>query len=210
MASNAQVRRAGIVSGKLRRVTLRLASLAQGRADWAVGVCAGLHAAGSRDVVYVPDNPLAHVLRILHDEYSDVATTIATREEEAFGIAAGLYLGGRRPTVMLQSSGLGNSLNALASLLIPYQIPVLILVSMRGDAGEWNAAQVPMGRAVTPICQALGLPLAVAETPETTAETVRLVGQTAFSTRLPGVCQLPRRLTVPAFAPAIRRRRPRA
>lgn len=178
--------------------------------EWAAGVCAGLYAAGSRDVVYVPDNPLSHVLGVLQgrDEYRDVTTTIATREEEAFGIAAGLYLGGRRPTVMLQSSGLGNSLNALASLLIPYQIPVLVLVSMRGDAGEWNAAQVPMGRAVAPICQALGLPLAVAETPETTAETVQLVGQTAFSTRLPGVCQLPRRLTVPAFAPALRRGKP--
>ena len=43
---------------------------------------------------------------------------LATREEEAFGIAAGLYLGGRLPTVMLQSSGLGNSLNALTSLLM--------------------------------------------------------------------------------------------
>ena len=59
---------------------------------------------------------------------------------------------------MLQSSGLGNSINALTSLLVPYQIPVLIVISMRGDAGEWNAAQVPMGRAVAPICDAIGLP----------------------------------------------------
>jgi sulfopyruvate decarboxylase subunit alpha len=165
--------------------------------NWASGVCSGLHAAGSRDVVYVPDNPLSHVLRILRDDYSDVTTTIATREEEAFGIAAGLYLGGRRPTVMLQSSGLGNSLNALGSLLLPYQIPVLVIVSMRGDAGEWNAAQVPMGRAVAPICDALGLPVAVAETAETTATTVQRVGQTAFGTRIPSVCQLPRRVTMP-------------
>ena len=84
---------------------------------WAAGVCAGLHAAGSRHVVYVPDNPLSHVIRILRDAYPDVSTMIATREEEAFGIAAGMYLGGARPTVMLQSSGLGNSLNALTSLL---------------------------------------------------------------------------------------------
>ena len=175
---------------------------------WASGVCDGLYAAGSRDVVYVPDNPLSHVLGVLEDKYRDVTAMIATREEEAFGIAAGLYLGGRRPTVMLQSSGLGNSVNALASLLVAYQIPVLVLVSMRGDAGEWNAAQMPMGRAVAPICHALGLPLAVAETPESTAETVRLVGQSAFSTRLPGVCQLPRRLTVPAFAAEPRRGQP--
>ena len=165
--------------------------------QWASGVCEGLHAAGSRHVVYVPDNPLSHVLRILGERFPDVTTTLATREEEAFGIAAGMYLGGARPTVMLQSSGLGNSLNALTSLLVPYQIPVLAIVSMRGDPGEWNAAQVPMGQAVAPICRAIGVPVSSAESAETTAAAVQLVGQTAFGTRIPGVCQLPRRMTVP-------------
>lgn len=166
--------------------------------EWASGVCAGLYAAGSRHVVYVPDNPLSHVLRVLREDYPDVRTTLATREEEAFGIAAGQYLGGLRPTVMLQSSGLGNSLNALTSLLLPYRIPILIVISMRGDAGEWNEAQVPMGRAVRAICDAIGLPHTTAETPAVTEETVRLAGQTAFGTRVPGVCLLPRRLTVPS------------
>ena len=164
-------------------------------AAWASGVCAGVHAAGSRHVIYVPDNPLSHVLHAFREQYPDVKTTLATREEEAFGIAAGLYLGGARPTVLLQSSGLGNSLNALTSLLIPYQIPVLIVISMRGDAGEWNAAQVPMGRAVGPILDAMGVPHATAESAETTADTVRTTGQTAFATRLAGAILLPRALT---------------
>ena len=151
------------------------------------------------------DARAADVARDITRQTLAVKTTIATREEEAFGIAAGLYLGGAKPTVMLQSSGLGNSLNALTSLLLPYQIPVLILISMRGDAGEWNDAQVPMGRAVRPICDAIGLPHATVDTPESTADTVRLVGQTAFGTRLPGVCLLPRRLT--ACPPEPRRRR---
>jgi sulfopyruvate decarboxylase subunit alpha len=165
---------------------------------WAAAVCEGLYAAGSRDVVYVPDNPLSHVLRILGSAYPDVRTTVATREEEAFGIAAGMYLGGARPTVMLQSSGLGNSLNAVTSLLVPYKIPVLAIVSMRGDVGEWNDAQVPMGRAVRPICDAIGVPHVTADSPEATAITVRLVGETAFGTRQMGICLLPRRMTVPA------------
>jgi len=165
--------------------------------QWAAGVCEGLHSAGWRDVVYVPDNPLSHVLRILGGSFADVRTTLATREEEAFGIAAGIYLGGGRAAVLLQSSGLGNSLNAISSLLIPYKIPVLTIISMRGDAGEWNDAQVPMGRAVRPICEALGMPHATAESPETTAATVRLVAESAFGTRLPGVFLLPRRMTVP-------------
>ena len=163
---------------------------------WAMGVCTGLYAAGSRHVVYVPDNPLAHVLRRLRDQYDDVQTTIATREEEAFGIAAGLYLGGVRPTVLLQSSGLGNSLNAISSLLLPYQIPALILISMRGDAGEWNAAQVPMGRAVRPILDAIGIPHATVESAAAARDTVRLAGTTAFDTRMSNACLLPRRVTV--------------
>jgi len=166
--------------------------------EWAAGVCAGLHAAGSRHVVYVPDNPLSHVLRILRERYPDVRTTVATREEEAFGIAAGLYLGGARATVMLQSSGLGNSLNALTSLLAPYRIPVLMVISMRGDTGEWNEAQVPMGRGVRAICDAIGIPHTTAETAASTEETIRLVAQTAFGTRTAGACLLPRRVTVPS------------
>ena len=165
--------------------------------SWAVGVCTGFRAAGSRHVVYVPDNPLSHVLRVLRERFPDVATIVATREEEAFGIAAGLYLGGVRPTIMLQSSGLGNSINALASLLLPYEIPALMLISMRGDAGEWNAAQVPMGRAVPAILDSLAIPHATAESPQTTADTVALVGKAAFGTRRVGACLLPRRLTVP-------------
>jgi sulfopyruvate decarboxylase alpha subunit len=152
--------------------------------------------------VYVPDNPLSHVLRKLRGDYADVKTTLATREEEAFGIASGLYLGGTRPAVMLQSSGLGNSLNALTSLVLPYEIPILTIVSMRGDAGEWNPAQVPMGLAIRAICDSLGVPHVTAETPETTGETIYMAGQTVFDTKRLGVVLLPRRLTVPAPWPA--------
>jgi sulfopyruvate decarboxylase alpha subunit len=166
---------------------------------WAAGVCAGLHAAGCREAVYVPDNPLAHVLTELGERYHDVRLILATREEEAFGIAAGLYLGGRRPAVMLQSSGLGNSLNAIGSLVMPYQIPMLVVVSMRGDAGEWNAAQVPMGRAVRPIFDAFAMPHVTVDSAERAADIVRVAAATAFATRIAGACLLPRRLTVPEY-----------
>jgi sulfopyruvate decarboxylase subunit alpha len=162
---------------------------------WAAAVCAGVRAAGSRHVVYVPDNPLSHVVRTFEQAPGDLRLVLATREEEAFGIAAGLYLGGARPTVMLQSSGLGNSLNAITSLLLPYQIPVLMIVSMRGDASEWNAAQVPMGRAVAGILDAIGIPHVVAGTAEAAEEAVRLAGATAFATRTAGACLLARRMT---------------
>jgi sulfopyruvate decarboxylase subunit alpha len=169
---------------------------------WASAVCEGVHAAGCRDVVYVPDNPLSHVLREFEQRWRDVRLLLATREEEAFGIAAGLYLGGKLPAVMMQSSGLGNSLNALTSLLLPYQIPVLMVISMRGDLGEWNAAQVPMGRAVRSILDSIGIPHVTAESADSTADTVRLAGTTAFGTRRLGACLLPRRLTVPGRVPS--------
>ncbi|MGH9140918.1 MAG: sulfopyruvate decarboxylase subunit alpha [Vicinamibacterales bacterium] len=162
---------------------------------WAVGVCAGVHGAGSRDVVYVPDNPLSHVLRVFAQQFRDVRLILATREEEAFGIAAGLYLGGRLPTVMLQSSGLGNSLNAITSLLMPYQIPVLMVVSMRGDGGDWNAAQVPMGRAVRGVFESIGVPHLTVESAAAAGDTVRVAGRTAFATRTSGACLLPRTVT---------------
>jgi sulfopyruvate decarboxylase alpha subunit len=121
--------------------------------------------------------------------------TTATREEEAFGIAAGLYLGGVRPAVMLQSSGLGNSLNAVTSLLVPYKIPVVMLVSMRGEEDEWNPAQMPMGRAVRPIFDAIGIAHMTIERAEHAAEDVGSLARRAFESRLSAACLLPRRIT---------------
>ena len=164
---------------------------------WAYGICAGLRAGGCREVVYVPDNPLSHILNVLTREYPDVRRTLATREEEAVGIAAGLYLGGARPALMMQSSGLGNTLNALGSLLIAYQIPVLFVISMRGDPGEWNAAQVPMGRAVVPILNSFGIQHRVIENPSEAEEVIRSTALLAFSTRHPAACLLPRRISAP-------------
>ena len=162
---------------------------------WAVGVCAGTHDAGCRDVVYVPDNPLSHVLRIFEERYADIRLVLATREEEAFGIAAGLYLGGRRPAVMLQSSGVGNSLNALTSLLIPYQMPLLFVVSMRGDDGEWNSAQMPMGRAVRAILDSIRVGHVTARSADATRDAVNRAGMQAFASNLPCACLLPKLLT---------------
>jgi sulfopyruvate decarboxylase alpha subunit len=171
---------------------------------WAAGVCAGLHAAGCRHVIYVPDNPLSHVLRVIDTQYSDLQTTLATREEEAIGIAAGVYLGGGRPAVMLQSSGLGNALNGIASLLVPYQIPVAMVVSMRGESHEWNVAQVPLGRAVRAILDAIAVPHATPPDPGSVGDTIRTAATTAFSTRLPVACLLPRHITVPPATPGER------
>jgi sulfopyruvate decarboxylase TPP-binding subunit len=73
-----------------------------------------------------------------------------------------------------------------------------MIVSMRGETGEWNSAQVPMGRAVRPICEAIGIACVTADRPEATAEAVGLAGRRAFAHHVPSACLLSRRLTVPA------------
>jgi sulfopyruvate decarboxylase subunit alpha len=168
---------------------------------WARGICAGLHASGCREVIYVPDNPLSHVMQVLAQDYRDVRALLATREEEALGIAAGLYFGGARPVLMMQSSGLGNTLNALGSLLIAYQIPVLFVISMRGGPGEWNWAQVPMGRAIVPLLDAFGIQHMAIDHPGEAEATVRAAAALAFGTRYPAACLLPRALTLPEGRP---------
>ena len=162
---------------------------------WASRVADGLVDAGVGEIVYVPDSPLSHVVRALEAEHGNLRATIATREEEAVGIAAGLYLGGVRPAVLFQSSGLGNAANALASLLIAYQIPALLVISMRGEEGEWNQAQVPMARAVGPLLAALGIPAFALETVASAGSLVRGAVALAFGTRTPVACLLRRRLT---------------
>lgn len=71
-----------------------------------------------------------------------------TREEEGVGVCSGVYLGGGRPAIIMQSSGIGNCINALASLNQTYKIPLLLLISHRGVQKEKIAAQRPMGKAL--------------------------------------------------------------
>ncbi len=80
----------------------------------------------------VPCSYFAGVLQVL-DRESRFAYIGAVREDSAIGVAAGAYLGGRQPVVFTQNSGLGVSINALASLNIIYRIPVLLIVSWRGQ-----------------------------------------------------------------------------
>lgn len=107
-------------------------------------------------VCHVPDIVLASLIaRAEADSFFTVVPL--TSEEEGVGVLTGAYLGGRRGLLMMQVSGLGNSINGLASLAIPYQIPFLMLISQRGELGEFNPAQIAMGQAARPMLDALGI-----------------------------------------------------
>lgn len=96
----------------------------------------------------------------------DIIHVPVTREEEGFGICAGAYLGGKKTTILMQNSGLGNSVNVLASLYKLYQLPILMIISHRGTEGEFMNAQVPMGKATTGVLDALEIAYFNPKTPE--------------------------------------------
>ncbi|MFW0179636.1 hypothetical protein [Rothia sp. P7208] len=81
---------------------------------------------------------------------------LCSREEEAIAVGAGLYIARRRPLVMMQSSGLMSSLNTLGSLVIAYEIPLVIAVALRGGDHEYNPTQIPAGRAVSSTLTTMG------------------------------------------------------
>jgi len=130
--------------------------------NWAEQIIQTLKDWDTSLIVYVPDISIHQVASLIEaDPYFKLVS--ATREEEAIGIAVGSYATGRNAAVFMQSSGFGNSINAIASLCIPARTPIPMFINLRGGLGEFNIAQVPMGRAVVPILDQLGLPHYVLE-----------------------------------------------
>ena len=126
-------------------------------APFSRGIHQALLSADVSLLTYVPDGIMSGLIDYLVD--ADRPRTLAvTREDEAIAVAAGAYLAGGLGAVLMQSSGFGLCPNALASMVIPHQIPVPMIVSLRGHSGEFNVAQVRGGQAVKPLCDALGIP----------------------------------------------------
>ncbi len=120
---------------------------------------------------YVPD--AGHKVLINRSlEDPDVHSVPLTTEEEGVAMLAGAHLGGARGVVMMQSSGVGNCVN-MFSLVPNGGFPMLLLVSMRGEFGEGNPWQVPMGQAVQPILETCGFICLRVEHPEDVASTLR-------------------------------------
>src|SRR5256885_14107233 len=104
---------------------------------------------------YVPD--AGHRILIDRSLADPGARSVAlTTEEEGVALLAGADFGGARGVLLMQSSGTGNCINML-SLIKGGHFPFLSLVSMRGDFGEGNPWQYPMGQAVEPVLQAMGV-----------------------------------------------------
>ena len=122
---------------------------------WQIEVAGALIEGGATVAAVVPDSRLEGIVSRLGQTGLTVRTL--AREEECVAYAAGQRLAGMRPVVLMQCSGLGNALNALGSLAIPYGLGIPLILSMRGTLGEGNPAQVPMGGATPALLAALGI-----------------------------------------------------
>jgi len=123
---------------------------------WHEIILATLKANDVKLVVYVPDRVFTPLIKAIHaDKF--FTTFSATREEEALGIVTGAWMGGMRGAVLMQTSGFGTIPNALASLVVPSQIPALIFVSERGTLGEFNLGQAMVCKTMRPVLDSLAV-----------------------------------------------------
>ena len=108
----------------------------------------------------VPCSLVEDVIAVLEAE-RDAPYVAAVREDAAVGLAAGAWFAGRRPCVLMQNSGLGTSLNVLASLSLMYGLPALIVVTWRGHEGKDAPEHILTGRITPQILDVLGMPYRV-------------------------------------------------
>ena len=126
-----------------------------GAEDWPRDIFEALEAAGVRQVACVPD--AGHKELILRCAAARAMRMVPlTTEEEGVALLAGAWLGGQRGVLLMQSSGLGNCINML-SLTRVCRFPLLILVTMRGEAREFNPWQLPMGENTAELLRLTGV-----------------------------------------------------
>ncbi|MGH6630601.1 MAG: thiamine pyrophosphate-binding protein [Burkholderiales bacterium] len=150
----------------------------RGGQTWPEAVYRTLKGAGVRQVGYVPDAGHKRLIELCLADKEMRAVVLST-EAEGIGLAAGAWLGGERAALLMQSSGVGNCINQLGTVS-ECRFPLLMLVTMRGQAGEFNPWQVPMGQATPAVLAAMGVVVQEADTPEAIAPAVDAAARLAF------------------------------
>jgi sulfopyruvate decarboxylase alpha subunit len=133
-------------------------------------------------VAYVPDGGHAHLIercRGAEGRRARMRVVPLTTEEEGVAMSAGAWLGGERGVMLLQSSGVGNCVNML-SLIRSCRFPLLMLVTMRGQWGEFNPWQIPMGQTASEVLRTAGVIVYEVDHQEEVGETVNAALRVAF------------------------------
>jgi sulfopyruvate decarboxylase alpha subunit len=146
--------------------------------DWSADVFREIKARDIKTVCTVPDGGLTRLLNMVEADAGMRLVTLST-EEEGIGVATGQWLGGTRAMIAMQSSGVGNCVNALG-LPTTFRAPCLMLITMRGQWGEFNPWQVPMGQAVRPVLEAVGVKCFPVEKAEEVGEVFVAAADLAF------------------------------
>lgn len=146
--------------------------------DWPAEIHRALRAHSIRQVSYVPDAGHKRLIDLCHRD-KGLSVVPLTTEEEGIGLAAGAWLGGQRAALLMQSSGVGNCINAL-TLANNCGFPLLMLITMRGEWGEFNPWQVPMGQATPEILASSGVRTFRIEEPDETGAVVNAAAKLAF------------------------------
>jgi len=155
----------------------------QAFAAWPDELHALLKSLGVSQVAMVPDAGHARLIRLCEDD-NEMTVVRLTTEEEGVSLLTGAWLGGAKGVLLMQSSGVGNCINML-SLPAVLRIPVLMLVTMRGEWGEFNPMQVAMGQATQTVLEAMGVIVRRADRAEEVVEAVSGAARIAFNSSAP-------------------------
>jgi len=148
-------------------------------AEWPEQIYRELVAASVQQVAYVPDAGHKTLIELCQRDSGMQAVSL-TSEEEGVAMLAGAWLGGQRGVLLMQSSGVGNCINML-SLTQECRLPLLMLITMRGEWGEFNSWQLPMGQGTAAALEAMGVLVYRADRREEIVETVRACAALAFN-----------------------------
>ncbi|WP_407165639.1 phosphonopyruvate decarboxylase [Bradyrhizobium sp. ORS 111] len=165
---------------------------AETAASWPEEIFSILQRFEVRQVPYVPDAGHSQLIeRVLG---SPAMRGVAlTTEEEGVALLAGAWAGGQRGVLLMQSSGVGNCINML-SLVQIFRLPFFTLVTMRGEWGEFNPWQVPMGSSTQAVLELSGIKVLRASRPEEVREVVEAGAAQAYNACTPTAVLLSQRL----------------
>ena len=165
---------------------------AENTAAWPEEIFAILQRFDVRQVPYVPDAGHSQLIeRVLGS--STMRGIALTTEEEGVALLLGAWAGGQRGALLMQSSGVGNCINML-SLTRIFRFPFLTLVTMRGEWGEFNPWQVPMGSSTQGVFELSGIKVLRASHAEEVREVVEAAAGQAYNACTPTAVLLSQRL----------------
>jgi sulfopyruvate decarboxylase alpha subunit len=136
-----------------------------------------------RQVAYVPDAGHTRLIALCAGD-SAMRSVPLTTEEEGVALLAGAWLGGQRGVLLMQSSGVGNCVNMLA-LTQACRFPLLMLITMRGEWGEFNPWQLHMGQRTARTLELCGTIVHRLDDAGRAEDTVRAAGVMAFEGQMP-------------------------